>query len=334
MFENPEAMPHMKDAGKMAGKSEPYRYEVAKQHFSRKEPTMELRIVNPDPEYKPVKLIEPTRLGYIHLAAEVSPLPIPPQRLPFVPGGRAKTELLGTLNALADRLEQLDTVEKATVFDAVAIPPTSRFSSYLKERADSIHPASFDVVVLIETASPEAARQVQQTPDYRALLDALESEAKDMHIIVGRNARRIGDVDKTRDGLFLFNYFVADDADVALKLWDYLAGWFEAETGLDNSTLLVPLENEESDYLAINHARWEVGLPRFLFRQLSKKSFRDYVLANMEANRVGAMPILYRLADPHRRADRPIDLQMLVTGLAVALGLGLVLRKVLKRLGR
>jgi hypothetical protein len=39
-----------------------------------------------------------------------------------------------------------------------------------------------------------------------------------------------------------------------------------------------------------------VGLPRFLWRQMSKKSFRDYVIANLKANRVGSMPILYRLA--------------------------------------
>jgi hypothetical protein len=54
----------------------------------------------------------------------------------------------------------------------------------------------------------------------------------------------------------------------------------------------VPLEDEASDYLAINNARWDARLPRLLFGQLSKKDFRTYVLANLEANRVGAMPIL------------------------------------------
>ena len=32
---------------------------------------MELRIVNENPKYPPFKLIEPTTLGYIHLAAAV-----------------------------------------------------------------------------------------------------------------------------------------------------------------------------------------------------------------------------------------------------------------------
>ena len=81
-----------------------------------------------------------------------------------------------------------------------------------------------------------------------------------------------------------------------LELFDYLAGWYEIETGLDNSTLLVPLESEKSDYAAINHARWDASLPGFALRQFAKKSFRSYVLANLKANHVAAMPVLYRLA--------------------------------------
>jgi hypothetical protein len=81
-----------------------------------------------------------------------------------------------------------------------------------------------------------------------------------------------------------------------LDLFDYLAGWFEVETGLDNSTLLVPVEGEQSDYTAINHARWDARLPRLAWEQLAKKSFRTYVLANLKANHVSAMPVLYRLA--------------------------------------
>jgi hypothetical protein len=296
---------------------------------------MELNIVNPDSRYSPVNLIEPTTLGYIHLAAEVRPRPMPPQRLPFVPNGRAREELLSRLKMLANRLEQLGSVEKVTVFAAVAIPPTSRVSSYLKERAASIHLARFDIVILIETASPEVAREVQQTPEYRALLEALQSEARNMHVMVARNAKRIGDVEKTRDGLFLFNYFVADDTNVALELWDYLAGWYAAETGLDNSTLLVPLEDEASDYVAINNARWDGGLPRLLFQQLSKKSFRTYVQANLEANRVGAMPILYRLVDAApRRSAGPVRRRTLLAGAAVGLVAVVALSRMLQRRSR
>jgi hypothetical protein len=283
---------------------------------------MDLKIVNPDAAYAAVKLVEPATRGYIHVGAEVRP-----RRLPFLqrlPAGREKSALIGRLTELARQLEHLEAVEKVTVFDALAIAPAR--SAYLKERADSIRVPRFDVVVLIETTSPAVIRDVQSTPLYEALLAALRSQAKHLHVMAARNAKRVGDVDKTRQGLFLFNYFVADDARVMLQLWDYLAGWYAVETGLDNSTLLVPLESERSDYLAINNARWDESLPRFLWRQFSKKSFRTYVLANLEANRVGAMPILYRLAGSSPQAARPLRPWVLAASV-VAFGAGLALAR-------
>jgi hypothetical protein len=66
----------------------------------------------------------------------------------------------------------------------------------------------------------------------------------------------------------------------------------EAETGLDNSTLLEPREGEQSDYVLINHARWDGNLLLFMARQLPKKSFRSYMLANLKAHHLAAMPVL------------------------------------------
>ena len=99
----------------------------------------------------------------------------------------------------------------------------------------------------------------------------------------------------TRQGLLLFNYFVGADSEVSYELWDHLAGWFTAETGLDNSVLLEPLSGE-SDYLFVNHARWDLTPAALAVRQFTKPSFYRYVLANLRANRTGAMPLLYHLA--------------------------------------
>jgi hypothetical protein len=149
--------------------------------------------------------------------------------------------------------------------------------------------------VLVETTTPEAAQEVQATSQYQALHDLLRGQARRLHVIAARNLKRVGDVDKTRSGTFLFNYFVGDDPEVVVALWDYLGGWYQTETGLDNSTLLAPLEDQASDYVVINHARWD-SLIGFAVRQFRKKSFRTYVVANLDAHNVGAMPILYRLA--------------------------------------
>jgi hypothetical protein len=115
------------------------------------------------------------------------------------------------------------------------------------------------------------------------------------HKTAAKNARKIEDVDKNRQGVFLFNYFYADDPKELLPVWEYTAGWFTDVTELNNSTLLLPCDGEESQYGVINHCRWDRLsdiVPDLLFRP----SFRNYVLKNFESNGIAAMPILYKLA--------------------------------------
>src|SRR5207245_11431227 len=107
----------------------------------------------------------------------------------------------------------------------------------------------------VETHCPGAFGVVRAAPAHHALAGTLCEQARHVHRIAARTVRRVGDVDKSRPRLFLFNYFAGDDFDLAVQLWDYLAGWYEAETGLDNSTLLGPLEGQESDCGLVNHGR-------------------------------------------------------------------------------
>lgn len=251
---------------------------------------MSIEIVNADPRYSKVHLIEPASLGYLHLAGDVE---APHRPGPVVHRSREKHQLLGILKWQSRQLAQMDMVEHATVYDAIAFAPPG---GYVKDRPAPLPPAWFDVAVLVETTSPDAASDVRLAPAYQALVEALTEQARRVHDVAARNVRRVGDVDKTRPGAFVFNHFVGDDPNVAVQLWDYLAGWYETETGLDNSTLLSPLEGEKSDYVMINHARSSQSLPLFMARQLPKKTFRSYLLANLAAHHVTAMPVIYRLA--------------------------------------
>jgi hypothetical protein len=251
---------------------------------------MALELAHPDPRYSKVHLIEPTRLGYLHLAADVQ---APHRPGPVLRRSRDKQQLLGVLKWQAKQLVQVDAVERATVYDALAFAPPS---GYVKDRSVPLPSAWFDVVVLVETVSPEAADAVRSAGAYQALVQALSDQARRLNQVAARNVRRVGDVDESRPGLFLFNYFAGGDRGQAVELWDYLAGWYEAETGLDNSILLAPLEGQKSDYVLINHARWDQSLPVLVARQLPKKSFRSYMLANLTDHQLAAMPVLYRLA--------------------------------------
>lgn len=247
---------------------------------------MALNIVNPRPEYDRVALADPPPTGYIHLAAVVEATR---GRTPFPRGSARKSAVLSRLKDLARDLERRDDVGRATVYRAVLVPPLGPDG---RVRVD--HPARYDVAVLIETASIDVLDDVTASPEYERLRTTLGDAARDMNVMTARCLRRIADVDKSRQGLFLFNYFVAENPDVAVALWEHLAGWYTAETGLDNSTLLAPIG--AADYVFVNHARWDRSLPRFMVDQFSKKTFRSYVLANLRANATVSMPILYRLA--------------------------------------
>ena len=155
--------------------------------------------------------------------------------------------------------------------------------------------ARYDLVLLLELENADTAREVRASDDWAAIMDAAATLARKSMVLSAKNERSIGPVDHSRDGVFLFNYFYADDVAQNLAIWEYTAGWFQDQTGLDNSTLLIPDPGQGSDYTVINHCRWDRPrdiLPSLIF----KKSFKQFVLANFVANRVAPIPILYRLA--------------------------------------
>lgn len=167
-------------------------------------------------------------------------------------------------------------IRLVTVYRAVLIAP----------------PARYDVAVLVETTSVEALAEVTAAPPCRALVDAVHYGARDVVAMTARCVRCVADVDKGRPGLFLFNHFVADDLDAALDVWERLAAWYAAETAMGNSTLLAPVE--AADYVFVNHARWDVDLPRFALAQFGSRTFRSDVIGTLRSNDVVALPILYR----------------------------------------
>lgn len=249
---------------------------------------MSVHIVNAGSKYGRVLLQEPTSTGYIHIAAQTCE-----PSFPF----RAKTDptLLEGLKELASHMDQLECIETIHVFEAVGLPPVSQLP-YVKDHADTVRIARFDVALFIETKNPECSEQIQDTPLYEALLEYLRTNSIGVHTMTAVNTKRFGEIHATQNGLFLFNYLVAEDAETLMDLWDYLTDWYRVEMNLENSLLLEPVKSEASDYAALNYAHFNGSLAGFLAKQMSKKSFRNYLLANLDAHHVGAMPILYRLA--------------------------------------
>lgn len=249
---------------------------------------MELNIVNPDARYRQPSLETPPASGWLYLAAAVAP----PSGPPVVRRNARRSALLSQLTERSADVRGLPGVEQVSVFRAVLMPPSG---------AAVTRRARFDVAVLIRTTSPAVIAELRATEPLTRMLDAMRAAAGEVNVMPARCIRYLGPVDPARRGLFLFNHFAAAAGDgprldlaAATDLWERLAGWYVAETGLTNSTLLGP--TDASDFLFVNHARWDVGLARFMARQFSKSSFRTFVRANLSAHRIVAMPVLYRLA--------------------------------------
>jgi hypothetical protein len=250
-----------------------------------------MRIVNKHLNPATAPLVAPSETGYLLLAAEVDGRPM------FLPGSSTKRRLIHDLKALAADLEAHHDVVRATVFRGFAHLVFGENHRLLRraEAAGRVERARYDVVVLVEVTSPGAAASLRQDPAYQSLAGRLEASARRTFQIVAANPRNMGDVDFTRQGVFLFNFFYGDDERELVPVWEYTAGWWNVKTGLDNSRVLAPVDGERRDYGIINHARWDRlrdVAPNMAFRP----SFRRFVLANFAANGISAQPALYRLA--------------------------------------
>ena len=232
----------------------------------------------------------PNSFGYIHLAGEVE------RPSPFKRNSAEKKALLEKLKiaAAALRAAEPQRVRRVDLFDAFIIPPGSKEGREVIARSRyDVHIAAFDVVVLVECPDVDTARAVRETEAFAAIRDLLTAGGTYTHCFVGSNAKRIAEVDRDRDGVFLFNYFYAADiaakgaegVDILLGVWEYTAGWWTAYANLTNSTPLQPAAGETSEYSLINHCRWDRLidiLPHLVLRTVRSASF---VLAKLHRER-------------------------------------------------
>ena len=247
-----------------------------------------LQLLPLDEEPAKARLIKPAGSGYVLLAAEVDAHP------PFLWPSRTKRYLIEECARWCASVARQPGVIEAVTFKAILFPPIGE-PGFLRRRRDQFHRARYDLVLLVETDSVARAEGLFESASFRLLESLLRNEAGHVYVVTAGNAKRIGAVDHGRDGVFLFNYFYADSLAQNLAVWEYTAGWFQKETGLDNSTVLAPIDPDLSQYTLINHCRWD-GLTDVLPSLVFKRSFRDFVLAHFDANDTAPMPILYKLA--------------------------------------
>jgi hypothetical protein len=219
--------------------------------------------------YPPPQFSEPLQGEYLYAGWTVDP----PARVPVVRRSARRDRVLDQCRTLVREAETLDGVAGATLFEAVLIPP-------LKDLP------RFDVILLLRVTTPEALAQVRSSRPWQ--------QAAADFTITARNLRRFGDTERTRSATFLFNHFTADDPAGAVKVWEELAGWYTAKTGVDNSTLLEP--TGQAPYAFVNYVRLPHGAARFLLAQFRRPSFSTYVRRTLRDNGMAALPVLCRPA--------------------------------------
>ncbi len=247
----------------------------------------QINIVNPHLKFPRVSLKAPLTSGFVLIAGEVD------RRTSFFGESQSKKTLLRQIKNLSLTLEENERIVSTTLFKAMLFPP-GRDGGYLRKLNKTIH-NRFDVVLLIELRSTDDIKILENNAAYHSIHEAFSKGSSYHFIYQAENIRRIDTVDHKNTGVFLFNYFVAENKNQNLDIWEYTAGWFQDQTHLDNSTLFGSVENEPQDFTVINHCRWD-GLMNVLPSLIFKKTFNTYVLDNFEANNVAANPILYKLA--------------------------------------
>lgn len=248
----------------------------------------DLDLVGPESRFPTVTLTRPAPSGYLLLALEIDRRPIGGH---FLESARKK-EAVAILKRTAADLAGSDGVTGATAFKALMAPPGR--GPFLKKRP-KVPVARFDALLLAEFERPAAARAFRAGDIWRRVEAATGALARRALTLSATNVRRIAPVDHSRDGVFLFNFFYADRLDVNLAIWEHVAGWYQDQTGLDNSTLLLPDTGQDCPYTVVNHCRWD-RLRDLMRPMLLDLGFHSYVSDNFARNKTAPMPMLYRLA--------------------------------------
>lgn len=61
----------------------------------------------------------------------------------------------------------------------------------------------------------------------------------------------------------MFNHFAGSAPDEVVDVWEDPTRWYTAEMGVDNSTLLRPID-DDAQYAVVNFARLPTGPIRFM----------------------------------------------------------------------
>ena len=191
----------------------------------------EINVVNKALKFPQVTLKEPLSSGFILIAAEVD------KKSSIWGESNAKKSLIKKVKTLGLELQNNENVVECSLFKASLFPP-GRDGELIRKlkKSQTIH-TQYDVVLLIELSSVEKINEIKNNRCFTNIISAFKDLSSYHFIFNAKNLRRIDNVNHKKNGVFLFNFFVAKNKEQNLGIWEYTAGWFQDQANLNNSTL-------------------------------------------------------------------------------------------------
>ena len=242
-------------------------------------------LMHPNARYAQVPLVEPATHGFFLMAIQTGRPTFPVRPI-------ANSDWLRGLKEITAPSFDSGLVTSARLYQAVGRPPLKGLPA-LPHQVDLLRRAQADVVLLLETPSRTALEIVVESPWLGAIRRWVSKGTRLVHEIPTYVARQVGIDPIPPRSLSLFNFFAAEDDATFLTVWEYLADWYRVEMGLDHAYLLMS-DGRPSDYAGVTYATWGGTVAQFIAKQLTKSTFRSYVLANLRAHEVAIMPTLFR----------------------------------------
>jgi hypothetical protein len=101
------------------------------------------------------------------------------------------------------------------LFQARLIPPDKVNTS--KQRKDEAHIVKFDFGILIETTSPDVVENIRKNKAYKEIEQAIKNISTYTRIVNATNIKHPRPVNHNKQGVFLFNYFFANNLQQNLR---------------------------------------------------------------------------------------------------------------------
>ena len=142
-----------------------------------------LKIVNTHLNFPKVTLKSPLNTGFIIIAAEID------KKNSFFGESKTKKLLLKDVKLLLKKFKNHTNIKECTIFKAVLFPPGRNGEYFKKINQENIIHTKFDVVLQIETSSPNKINRIKKNNIFRKIENLFKNLSSFHYIYNAKNSK-------------------------------------------------------------------------------------------------------------------------------------------------